>query len=104
MEVTESESRDVRTILIAFYGRQADAWPINSEVIRLVGEMLTKNRRCAEAIGLVPRPGIVDHAYLRRQLARIARGILAGDKSYLICERYVALSMKSQIHWASQAY
>ncbi len=104
MEVTDSEARNVRTILIAFYGRQADAWPINSEVVRLVGEMLTRNRRCAEAMDLVPRPGIVDRAYLRRQLAGIARRILAGDKSYLICERYIALSMKSQIYWASQAY
>ncbi len=104
MEVTESEARDVRTILIAFYGREAESWPINSEVARLLGEMLTKNRRCAEAMDLVPRPGIVDRAYLRRQLAGIARRILSGDKSYLICERFLALSMKSQIRWASQAY
>ncbi len=101
MEVTESEQRDARIILVAFFGQEAAKWPINHRVIDVLGEMLSRNRKCAEVMDLLPRPGFIDKGYLRRQLQGIARRILSGDKSYRICEIALSSGWKSKIRLAS---
>jgi len=101
MEVTESEARDARVILVAFFGQSAANWSINDRVIELIGEMLTKNRKCAEAMDLVPRPGFVDKNYIKRQLRNLAMRIVSGEKSYRICELFIAEGWKSKTYLAS---
>ncbi len=87
MEVTENEARDARIILVAFFGQSAENWSINDRVIELIGEMLTKNRKCAEVMGLVPRPGLVDKNYIKGNFATWPGGSSAAKNhtEYVSC-------------------
>lgn len=74
MELSEYEQKDLRIILENIFGFQsASKWNMNDKVLEVVAQMFQGASTCSEAINYLPRPGIVDKNYLRRQLRDIAR-------------------------------
>ncbi|OOG26468.1 hypothetical protein B1C78_04730 [Thioalkalivibrio denitrificans] len=100
--LTDREKRDARIVLAYFFGQEAADWPVNDRVIEKLGEMLMRENTCSAAMNLVPRPGLVDKDYIKRQLSGIARRILAGDHAYHICKQAVSYGWKRRIQLASQ--
>jgi hypothetical protein len=103
MEITDRDLMDARKILVFFWGREAENWNINKQVLDLLGEMLGKSEHCSKAMDLVPRPGFpIDAKYIKSQLRGIARRIASGDHSYEICKIFLAANYKSIIRIASE--
>ena len=68
---------------------------MNDKVLEVVAQMFQAASSCSEAMNYVPRPGIVDKGYLKRQLRNIARRAMNGKKDmYSICS-----STGSRIKW-----
>lgn len=107
MELNEAEQKDLRIILENVFGFQdASRWRMNAKVLELTAQMVQGAERCSEAMNYVPRPGIADSAYFRRELRNFARRA-AGDKKdmYQICAQAGArLKWKSALDIASQGF
>lgn len=96
MALTETEQKDLRIILENIFGFQtALKWQMNDKVLEVVAQMFQAASSCSEAMSYLPRSGIVDKNYLKRQLRNIARRAVTDRRDmYSIC-----LSTGSRIKW-----
>ena len=65
--------------------------------------MIQADQTCSKAMDLVPRPG----AYLNtkdvlKELGKMAKRVLSGDKSYEICKKTVACKWRTEAEMAGQ--
>ena len=89
MALTESEARDLRLILENIFGMsEVSGWEMNEKVLGVTAEMFHLATACSAAVNFVPRPGIVDKDYFRRQLRDMARRVALGGRDiYNICSK-----------------
>lgn len=106
MELTESEKRDLRSILQNVFGfQEASQWEMNEKVLEVTAQMLQAAGNCSKAMNYVPRPGIVDKSYLKRQLRDMARRAVSGKKDmFNVCSTGAKLKWKSALAMASQGF
>jgi hypothetical protein len=50
----ENEKQELREVLIAWYGLQANNWEMTDELLNLVMEMMREMKSCTAAMILVP--------------------------------------------------
>lgn len=106
MALSESEEKDLRIILESIFGFQdASRWNMNEKVLEVVAQMFQSASSCSEAINYLPRPGIIEKNYLKRQLRDIARRAVNGKRDiYSICSLTgTRIKWKPAIDIASQS-
>ncbi len=102
-ELTESEQKNLRIVLVHIFGSEATGWPMNKNTLRATGEMLEGSRRCSDAMDYVPRPAGYTSgvSYLRKQLEDLARRARRHDQVYEACKRGAKIRWKSTIYNAA---
>jgi hypothetical protein len=68
--LTETETRELKEVLINIFGVRARQWEVNEDSVRILSEMLEKGRKCSSAIDKLPRvPGwMPGAAYIPTQI------------------------------------
>lgn len=104
MPLTQEEQDNLRTIAVAFFGEEASTWMMNDGMLEVITKVLNESRQCSAAMDYVPRPGIVDRNYLRRQLVQLAKRLTTRDKDYYICRLAVQRSWRTEAQMVGMGY
>lgn len=98
MELTETEVKDARIIMVYFWGQQASNWNVTPKTLNVIGKIMTEASTCSRAMDFVPRPGMpLNAGYVRKQLKDIVRRIRGNSGMYAICKSTIARTYKTEI-------
>lgn len=103
-QLTMTEQQNLRIIVEAFFGKQNTAhWEMNEALLNVITKMMQADQSCSEAMDFVPRPGgYLGPKDVLKELERIAKRILSGDKSYVTCKTAVAYKWRTEAEMAAQ--
>lgn len=99
-----SDQQNLRTIVEAFFGKSNTAhWEMNDQLLEVVTKMVQADKTCSEAMDFVPRPGMyLTPKDLLKELGKMAKRVLSGDKSYETCKTAVAYKWRTAADLAAQ--
>jgi hypothetical protein len=103
-QLSPSDQQNLRIIVEGFFGKANTAhWEMNEELLKVVTQMLQADKSCSNAMDFVPRPGVyISPKDVLKELSRIAKRVLSGDKSYEICKKAVANKWRTAAEIAAQ--
>lgn len=101
----EREDEDaLREVLMAWYGPQAQQWPMSESMLKLVIEMIDEMHRCTGIMHFVPQPigpanalSALAKSYIKKALKMVKDD----SQVYLVCARATILKYKKDIYLAS---
>jgi hypothetical protein len=99
----ESEKQELREVLVAWYGLQANNWDMTDELLNLVMEMMREMRSCTAAMVLVPEPitfGSALTQLAKSAIKRFVKQLKDDTHIYKACGTRVLLNYKSRIAMA----
>lgn len=87
MALTDSEQKDLRTIVEAFWGKvETVNWEMNEELLGVISKMTSEVKSCSKAMDFVPRPGVyLSPSDVRRELQKMAQRVKERGSSYWVC-------------------
>jgi len=102
--ISAEEKKQFQDFLSFLYGDQAYQWNINLPVLKLLEELLRKNDYCSQYMDKVPRPFYFGRAirWISKQARQaVIKHLQVRNKSYYLCLKGAALSMKMKFQLAS---
>lgn len=96
----ENGKRELKQILVTWYGPQAENWEMNTELLNLVMEMMREMRSCTAAMIWVPEPitfGNVLSQMAKSAIKRFLTRLKDDSQVFKTCGARVLLNYKSRI-------
>lgn len=103
-QLTMSEQQSLRIIVEAFFGKPNTAhWEMNEALLNVITRMMQDDQSCSEAMDFVPRPGsYLSPKDVLKELERIAKRVMSGEKSYETCKTAVAYKWRTEAEIVAQ--
>ncbi|WP_426118164.1 hypothetical protein [Pseudomonas sp. DSP3-2-2] len=99
----EKDKRELKEVLVAWYGPQAENWEMTTELLNLVMEMMREMRSCTAAMILVPEPVTFGNALsqlAKSAITRFIKRLNDDSKIFKACGGRVLLNYKSRVAMA----
>jgi hypothetical protein len=102
--ITHEEQLEFQEFFSYLFGDQARRWNINMPMLKLLEELLSKNKSCSKYMDMVPRPFYIGNAirWTSRQARQaVIRHLKRKHKSYFLCLKSSAFGMRTKFQAAS---